>query len=208
MRLGPAPVSASVPAGKGRRHSRQHQYSASETQPNYGSTDFSHEAQYSTSSSSGPRPCFDVGFHEPSGGYPRPPPELLPWCPRGPDEVCKTYSHIFKLLNDPQLRKKIPKQKPSIHVSMPRLPAAGLAIARSSHDVSWEDDPGGQGPASMADIRSKKMPSSHSAPDLHSSGRVQLPPLAQSAGQSELTQMRVDPLGAGMPRTVVAGGTR
>jgi len=212
-RLGPAPLEASV-AGKGHRTKQKQQaYSDSDTKPNYGNADFSHhqldgghgfiqqhqrripaKQQPQTGgypSSAAPRPCFDVGYHDPVGGYPqpRPPSEMLPWCPRGPNEVCKTYSHIFKLLNDPQLKKKLPKPKLSVHVSMPRLQAAGSVIGGSSqHSACDEDEVGALSDFRTGSLRSG-MIGSNSAPDLHVSSmdfdigpsRVVLPPLAKSA---------------------------
>jgi len=56
--------------------------------------------------------------------YARPEPKLLPWLPRRPEDVCKTYSHIFKLLQDPCIKQKMPKPKQTLHVAVPRLPAA------------------------------------------------------------------------------------
>jgi hypothetical protein len=121
---------------------------------------------------------FDVGFNDSAHSVPRKPERLLPYVPRGPESVCKTYGHIFKLLNDPHASKHLPpggKKKLAVHVSMPRLPAAGSAIAGGSNsfdtDYAAEDGIGA------------KMFSSKSSPALPSSG-VQLPPLARSAPEA------------------------
>lgn len=50
---------------------------------------------------------------------------LLPWVPRPTKDICRTYAHIFHLLNDPR-NVKLAQQKPprkSVHVSVPRMPA-------------------------------------------------------------------------------------
>merc|ERR1719181_409866 len=75
---------------------------------------------------------FSVGYNEPKHPA-RGPEPLLPYVPRRPQDVCKTYNHIFKLLNDPFMSKhvgggkQLPKQKQAVHVSMPRLPSAGAS---------------------------------------------------------------------------------
>mmetsp|Transcript_99401 Transcript_99401/g.186729 ORF Transcript_99401/g.186729 Transcript_99401/m.186729 type:complete len:1826 (+) Transcript_99401:93-5570(+) len=73
-----------------------------------------------------PLASFDVGFHQQGDVLRRP--GIESWNPRRPEDVCKTYGHIFKLLNDPLISKKhMPKKKP-LNVSLPRLPAAGQNI--------------------------------------------------------------------------------
>merc|ERR1712139_272732 len=116
---------------------------------------------------------FNVGYNQAPASR-RAPENLLPYIPRRPEDVCKTYSHIFKILNDPHLKKKLPqqKQKLSVHVSMPRLPAAGASIA-----------------GDMQMFGSQSMPSFTSMETADNGGyvegvvdpeRVQLPPLARS----------------------------
>lgn len=185
-----------------------------------------------------PRADFDVGFHE--DGIPRPPQRLLPWCPRGPEDVCKTYGHIFKLLNDPHLKKRMPKKdsKHSVHVSMPRLPAAGASIASGGNfrggDTSVEYSSAVDEDEIGQFMVPKKMLGSKSAPGLLSAGaspagsqerwasasmradvegalgspgRVQLPPLANSAPTKSRSGMGLHgPLGGGVPPAVRAGG--
>jgi len=128
---------------------------------------------------------FSVGYND-TGAASRPPPRLLPYVPRGPEHVCKTYGHIFKLLNDPHLKKKVPKQRLSVHVSMPRLPAAGSAIVGGS--TGYEDEEGSM-PGAM--FGSKSSPglltggaAGSSSRDVRGGSdgfepeRVQLPPVA------------------------------
>lgn len=143
---------------------------------------------------------FAVGFNEPKHPAKGPEP-LLPYVPRRPQDVCKTYNHIFKLLNDPGMSKhagggkQMPKQKQAVHVSMPRLPSAGAdTVGNSSTQYSAAEG-----------VRPPQMYSSKSSPTLHSSAmpaqpswqsasmrgdvegvvgdreRLVLPPLAKSA---------------------------
>lgn len=51
--------------------------------------------------------------------------KLVPWVPRPVEEVCKTYSHIYRLLTDPHMRKiQTGPQRRLLHVSVPRLPGS------------------------------------------------------------------------------------
>jgi hypothetical protein len=92
----------------------------------------SDEAVASPTSSDPPKKnhhnLFGVGYNESSW---RPAEPLLPYVPRRAQDVCKTYSHIFKLLNDPSLKKRVgmpEKKKSSVHV-LPRVSPDSMAVA-------------------------------------------------------------------------------
>jgi len=81
---------------------------------------------------------FDADSHEPPHTAPRSADRLLPYIPQGIESVCKTYSHIHKLLNDPHLKKRMPsRQKVDVHVSMPRLPSASVTVSTMGSESEY-----------------------------------------------------------------------
>lgn len=163
-----------------------------------------------------PLASYDIGFHEHSQEFDSRKAGLLPWAPRRPEDVCKTYGHIFKLLNDPHLKKRMPKQKQSVHVSLPRLPAAGLSIAGAEpgDNLDHVGKLGGNGARSAPDLAPAGITGisttagstwrAGSAASLDTQGRqsnyVTLPPLAKSA-----PERRMDPLSGGLRQGIYAG---
>merc|ERR1739848_751172 len=88
----------------------------------------------------------------------------LPWVPRPAEEVCKTYGHIFRLLKDPSAqRKAAPKQKRSVHVSVPRVRSAVDGDLAPVVEMSDMDEDKAM-PLSKA---GGKPWNSQSSPDLH-----------------------------------------
>eukprot|EP00933_Yihiella_yeosuensis_P025346 TRINITY_DN1968_c0_g1_i1.p1 TRINITY_DN1968_c0_g1~~TRINITY_DN1968_c0_g1_i1.p1 ORF type:complete len:1593 (+),score=400.23 TRINITY_DN1968_c0_g1_i1:632-4780(+) len=52
--------------------------------------------------------------------------KLLPWVPRPTDEICKTYSHIFRLISDPRVKRlSHGSHKRNFQIAVPRMPAMG-----------------------------------------------------------------------------------
>lgn len=157
----------------------------------------------------GPR-SVDTAFASPSEEFPRRKPGLLPFVPKRPEDVCKTYSHIFKLLHDPHLKKRMPKQKQSVHISMPRLPGAGLSMAgedASAADVlGYGGVLGGHGARSVPDLaaggsgsawRGAQGDPAFLDAQATAPNYVSLPPLAKSAPERRRPP---DPLGGAGPR--------
>lgn len=148
----------------------------------------------------------------------------LPWMPRPTEDICRTYGHIFRLLNDPKT-KQISNQKPqkrSVHVSVPRMPTVppgrgSFGLSDSGAFDSEEDAADGLGPLQNMKGSDKKTWGAKSSPDLHSSGLsttvgTARPSSAGSQGsEDDPDRMRVSlpklmkggsPIDAGMRRRV------
>jgi len=66
----------------------------------------------------------------------------LPWMPRPTEEICKTYGHVFRMLQDPRARRAGQRpQKRSVHLSVPRMPA--VPPQRGGGGGGFPSDPGG-----------------------------------------------------------------
>lgn len=98
--------------------------------------------------------------------------KMLPFVPRPTSEICKTYSHIYKLLGDPQVQKLRGVQKRSLHVKMP-----GLASAESE---DGQDLPKAEEKATLSASGKSKSSPNLARPASGGSG-VSLPPLVTSA---------------------------
>eukprot|EP00930_Biecheleria_cincta_P042200 TRINITY_DN29024_c0_g2_i1.p1 TRINITY_DN29024_c0_g2~~TRINITY_DN29024_c0_g2_i1.p1 ORF type:complete len:1770 (-),score=379.64 TRINITY_DN29024_c0_g2_i1:217-5505(-) len=119
---------------------------------------------------------------------------MLPWVPRPTSEICKTYSHIYKLLADPRVQKLSKVQRRSVHVKMPGLssvPGGGISREDSQDALNAEAEP--QSERNKNTLSTSGKWASKSSPNLKrpgsggSDGRgggVSLPPLAAS-GQSK-----------------------
>jgi len=118
--------------------------------------------------------------------------KLLPFVPRPASEICKTYSHIFRLLSDPRVKKlgAAGHQKRSLHVSMPNSHAMGF-----ESDGGPPLDGGDDGDDAFDSEASKSSPNLTSGASTtagtwrpHSGGAVpgvSLPPLGGSTSGKE-----------------------
>jgi len=108
--------------------------------------------------------------------------KLLPWMPRPTEDICRTYGHVFRLLNDPKTKQASQvsqkPQKKTVHVSVPRMPTVPPGRGGSSFGQpdsagfdgsSDEDGPEGLGPLPSMKSGGKKMWGAKSSPDLLSS---------------------------------------
>jgi len=139
------------------------------------------------------------------------PRELLPFCPQRPEDMMKTYGHIFQLLNDPHVKKRMPKQKQSVHVSMPRLPGQTMAEAEAPYRMVPEMGGSGMaGSRSVPSLASQMIAGTSTAAgasfyagasDTQASAPF-LPPLAKSAPDRRRPP---DPLGGDTRRGIWAG---
>lgn len=133
--------------------------------------------------------------------------EKMAWCPRPTQDIIKTYGHIFHILkdrDDPRLKKlMMPKQKRSIHVSVPRLPSGGSLEPAGDGDEQ-NSLSRNRGSMSTPDLAMRR--SSSSRPGSGASSQrshrndhdrpqgVNLPPLTDS-GRVRVPKGLVDPLG-------------
>lgn len=103
------------------------------------------------------------------------PSKLLPRT-RGPDDVCKTYGHIFRLLNNPYMK----KVQGSTQSSMRAQELNSTSLDSSAAD-GWADDAGRDEQAAGTGSAFRTTKGTQSAPSLHAepaAGAVSLPRLA------------------------------
>lgn len=145
--------------------------------------------------------------------------KLLPWMPRPTEDICRTYGHIFRLLNDPKTKKMSEKpQKKTVQVRMPSLPPVRGSAGRPDSGRSDQESLGPL-PSTMTTSSGKSIWPSKSSPDLLSShlsttvGSFRPSSAGSLGSEDEPRRMRgtlpklsrdVNPIDGGMPRRVVA----